>query len=213
MENSPVVSNQKIIMFVMFVFMAIMTSVMVYNFRIAAQTKATHSDEVLLFPQPREIKPFELLTQDNQRFSQDNLKDHWTLMFFGFTHCASVCPTTLAMIGKTYAALQQAYPTLQVVLVSLDPQRDTPDLVSHYARSFDNNFIGITGKLDEVRKLQSQLGVFSGVDPATEQSGAYQLQHTASIMLINPQGQWAGMFKFGMKPETFEKVFIETVKG
>lgn len=212
MQNTPVISNQKIIMFVMFVFAAIMTSVMVYHLRNQTVVTSANSNEALIFPDARDIKPFTLITADNQKFSLDNFKDHWTLVFFGFTHCASICPTTLSMISKTYSDLQREYPSLQVVLVSLDPDRDTPSVVTQYAQSYNSAFVGVTGKLEELRKLQSQLGIYSERTPNTT-DGNYQIEHTSSIMLINPKGQWAGMFKFGMNPTEFRQVFMESVKG
>ncbi|MBV9576224.1 MAG: SCO family protein, partial [Gammaproteobacteria bacterium] len=95
--------------------------------------------------------------------------------------------------------LHAQYPNLQVVLISVDPERDTPTSIAHYTQSFHPDFIGVTGKIVELRKLQSQLGIFAARDEAAGEQ--YQIQHTSSILLINPQGKWAGIFKFGMTPQ------------
>jgi protein SCO1/2 len=211
MQNSPVVSNQKIFMFVLFVCAAIVSSLFIFHLRNQPQSSAANADEAFIFPESRDIKPFKLMTANNQVFSQDTFRNHWTLVFFGFTHCAMICPTTLGMIGKTYANLQQQYPNLQVVMVSLDPERDTPEIVKHYAESYNPAFIGVTGKIDELRKLQSQMGIYSAKSE-TAADGTYQIQHTSSIMLVNPEGKWAGMFKFGLSPAEFERLFLENVK-
>src|SRR5436190_12152997 len=125
MQNTPSISTPKIIFLALLAFIVIMISVMVYHFHYQTQTKSIDNDEALLFPAAHELKNFKLLTTNDQIFSQADLKSHWTLMFFGFTRCASICPTTLTMISKVYVDLQHDYPTLQVVLVSLDPDRDT----------------------------------------------------------------------------------------
>jgi protein SCO1/2 len=133
-------------------------------------------------------------------------------MFFGFTHCSSVCPVTLEMMSKAYPELHQAFPDLQVVLVSLDPERDDKATLKKYTQSFHPDFIGISGKIESVRKLQGQLGVYSAPDSANAQNGDYQLQHTSSIMLISPEGRWVGMFKFGLPPEEFKQAVSNAIK-
>lgn len=208
MNNTQTISNSKIIAFVVFVFVAIMTSLFIY--RLSHPTKATTlaADAGSLFPAPRELNEFKLQASDSA-FTQKNLLNHWTLLFFGFTHCASVCPTTLDMMKRVYSELHTTYPNLQVVLVSLDPDRDTPADLASYTHTFNPDFIGVTGSIQELRKLQSQFGVFSARDDASGNN--YQLQHTASIMLINPQGQWAGLFRFGLNPQQFTQAFSAAV--
>lgn len=165
-----------------------------------------------IFPIGREINSFELMNANTEKFSKQNFLHHWTLVLFGFTHCSSVCPTSLEMLKKAYAILHPRYPTLQVVLVSLDPERDTPEKLAQYTHSFNENFIGVTGKIQEIRKLQGQLHVFSSRDPDTSGNN-YQLQHTSSIMLINPKGNWAGLFKFGLTPIEFANAFEESISA
>jgi protein SCO1/2 len=205
MKNTHTISNSKIIAFVVFVFAAIMTSLFVYRFSHPAVATTLSADAGSLFPAARDIKDFKLQQAEGQAFTQKNLLNHWTLLFFGFTHCASICPTTLDMLQRAYAELHTTYPDLQIVLVSLDPERDSPAELASYTHSFNADFIGVTGNLQELRKLQSQFGVFAARDNATGNN--YQLQHTASIMLINPKGQWAGLFRFGLNPQQFTQAF------
>ena len=209
MQRNPTISNSKIIAFVVFVCAALITSLFVYHTSHQIKQANLSNNAGLIFPVPRDIKNFELITANNQKFTENNLRNHWTLLFFGFTHCGSVCPATLDMMKRVYPDLHKTYPNLQVVLVSLDPERDTPDIVTKYATSFNPDFIGTTAKMDELRKLQSQFGVYSARD---ENSGSnYQLQHTPSIMFITPEGKWAGFFRFGMKPSEFNKAFAEGI--
>lgn len=210
MKTNATFSTNKIIMLVAFVSVALITSLFIFQLRYKPAPLQLSSDDGLIFPIARDIKAFELVTADNKKFTQQDFYDHWTLLFFGFTHCSNVCPTTLDMINRAYGPLQKKYPNLQVVLVSLDPARDTAETLAAYTRSFNPAFIGVSGELKDLRKLQSQLGVYSAPDTSTEGAN-YQIQHTSSIMLINPQGKWAGLFKFGMNPQQFAALVEESV--
>lgn len=209
-QNTPIVSINKIIFFVVFVSAALITSLFLFHLRQKPQVAALSTDIGMVFPVARDIKDFNLITANNQAFTQKNFYNHWTLLFFGFTHCASVCPTTLDTMSKAYVGLHALYPNLQVALVSLDPERDTPASLDNYTRAYQADFIGVTGKIQELRKLQSQLGVYSERDSAANTN--YQIQHTSSIMLVNPQGKWQGLFKFGLKPEQLAQAVTTSIE-
>lgn len=202
MTNTPTVAIHKIIFSVVFVCAAIMASLFIYHSRAKQLEPALSPDIGLIFSAPRDIKPFKLETANRHAFSEKDFYQHWTLLFFGFTHCAKVCPTTLDMMNRAYAELHPLYPNLQVALVSVDPERDTPESLAEYTKTYNSEFIGITGKIQELRKLQSQLGIYAARDNDTPAAN-YQIQHTSSILLINPQGKWAGLFKYGLKPDDF----------
>ncbi|EKD71341.1 MAG: Electron transport protein SCO1/SenC [uncultured bacterium] len=209
MQNNSIVSTNKIIFFVVFICAALITSLFVFRMTHQATAPTLSSDNVLIFPEPRDIKPFQLVTENNAIFTEKNFRDHWTLVFFGFTHCSNVCPTTFDMLKRAYVNLQPTYPNLQVVLVSLDPERDSADALAKYTKSFHPDFVGVTGKYAELRKLQGEFGIYS----AKESTGKnYQLQHTSSIILVNPRGQWSGLFKFGMTPDEFINVFKQSMQ-
>lgn len=207
--REPVIATYKIITFVVFVSAALITSLFVYHMSQQQKTAVVNDGNSMIFPVGRDINSLDLVNADGSNFTERNLRDHWTLIFFGFTHCSSVCPVTMEMMSKAYPNLQRDIPNLQVVLVSLDPERDDKATLTKYTHSYHADFIGVSGKIESVRKLQSQLGVFS----AREEGAAsnYQLQHTSSIMLVNPQGKWVGMFKFGMSPEAFSQTVKSSV--
>lgn len=196
---------------VAFISAAIMASLFFYRGLKPSPAPLLASNEGFVFPVAREIKTVELTTAANQSFKLANFYQHWTLLFFGFTHCADVCPTTLTLLNRTYSALKPTYPNLQVVLVSLDPERDNVLALATYVHTFNPEFIGATGSLPNLRKLQSQLGVFS-TKTIQAANGAYQIQHTASVLLINPQGKWAGAFNANLTPEQFIKAFKKSVQ-
>lgn len=205
MSNANKFSTQTIFTLLAFVCAAIMMSLFIFHLTHKPAPIKAASDNSLLFPVPRDIKEFSLVTSKEQPFTQQDLKHHWTLLFFGFTHCPNVCPTTLSMLSKAYEQLHNTYPDLRIVLVSLDPERDNTKALAEYTANFNPDIIGVSGKIQELRKLQSQLGIYS--ERNDEDNGTYTLQHTSSIMLINPQGQWVGMFKFGMNPAEFVAEF------
>ncbi|OGT36895.1 MAG: hypothetical protein A3F11_08940 [Gammaproteobacteria bacterium RIFCSPHIGHO2_12_FULL_37_14] len=209
MKNNSPITHQKIIFLIVFFCSALITSLFVYHLRHPSSPTTLPDDTGLIFPIARDIKPFKLTTADNHAFTEQGFRHHWTLLFFGFTHCSTICPTTLDMLKSAYIKLQPIYPDLQVVLISLDPSRDNANTLLAYTRSFHPDFIGATGQIQEIRKLQSQLGIFSTQDNSDT---SYQIQHTASILLINPQGKWAGLFKSGMNPEQFSKAFVESIR-
>jgi len=186
-----------------------MASVFVFHLRHQQIATALPNDDAILFPVGRDIKDFSLVA-GKEKFSQQDFLGHWTLLFFGFTHCATVCPTTFAMLNRAYEQLHATYPNLQVVLVSLDPDRDSPTQITQYAHSFNPNFIGITGKIQDIRKLQSQFGIFAARDDSI--TNDYQIQHTSSILLISPQAKWAGLFKYGLPPKQFVKAYKASVQ-
>lgn len=188
-----------------FICAAVMMSVLVFRLSHKSVPLQTASDKSMLFPEGRDIKDFSLVTSDEKPFTQQNLRQHWTLMFFGFTRCPNICPTTLNMLSKAYEKLHPTYPNLQVVLVSLDPERDSTNILAKYTASFSPDIMGVSGKIQELRKLQSQLGVYS--ERNETDNTTYTLQHTSSIFLISPQGKWVALFKYGMSPTTFVNEF------
>lgn len=210
MQNNQTVSLNKLIFFIVFICAALITSLFVFHWSQPSKQELANGD-VTLFPVARDVQAFTLTSADNQSFSQKNLLNHWTLLFFGFTHCASICPTTLDLLSRAYSQLHNTYPNLQIVLVSLDPERDTTATLKKYTTSFNPAFIGVTGKIQDLRKLQSQFGIFSARDNAN--SSDYQIQHTSSIMLINPQGKWAGLFRYGMNVKQLVAAYAQSMQN
>lgn len=203
-------STHKIIFFSSLVCTAIISALFVFYLSHRPHQVLLSTNDAVVFSVPRELKSFELNATNQQKFTEKNFYNHWTLLFFGFTHCAKVCPTNLDLMNRVYQNLINDYPNLQVVLISLDPDRDNLQTLTHYVQSFNPNFIGATGSIQSLHKLQSQLGIFSARDDS-QSTTDYQIQHTSSILLINPQGRWAGLFKYGLTKAAFIKSFKESV--
>lgn len=214
MQTNQTVSHNKIIVLVVFICASILTSLLVYRMshKTINELKVANGNSVI-FTAARDIKPVELYVNANEKLPKSVFMHHWTLLFFGFTHCSSFCPTTLAMLDQVYNKLRVAHPDLQVVFVSLDPERDNLDTLHKYTQSFNPTFISATGSLQELRKFQSQLGIFSMREQGTtKHKKDYQMQHSASILLIDPHGKWAGMFNANIGTDEFISLFENNVK-
>lgn len=209
MATQQQISNNKIICFVVFICAAIMASLFVVRSRHGDTQPIIPEEQGLIFTAARDIKDFNLVRTDGTSFNKKELYGHWTLLFFGFSHCSSICPTTLDLLKRTYAILHPQFANLQVVFISLDPTRDNPATLNAYLQKFDSTFIGVSGKINEIRKLQSQLGIFAEL--STPQQKDYQFTHSAAILLINPHAQWAGLFKSTLQPKQLAKAFAESV--
>lgn len=152
-------------------------------------------ERATLLDAPRPLPAFSLIDQDERGFTRDRLRGAWTLMFFGFTHCPGVCPTTLATLAQARGKLADLSATDQprVVLVSVDPRRDTPGVLATYVTRFDPEFLGVTGSADSIAAMARELGVAALSGPPTG-DGNYMVEHTASIFLIDPSAALAAVF-------------------
>lgn len=150
--------------------------------------------EGLLWPDPPRIPPFSLQSAQGGTLGQADLQGRWTLLFFGFTHCPDVCPTTLATLKRASVGLQDFKPFAgqgQVLFVSLDPERDSLEKLAAYVGYFDPRFRAATGDEAALDALTRPLGVIRAKVP--DASGEYTLDHTASIFLIDPSLRVVGL--------------------
>jgi protein SCO1/2 len=146
----------------------------------------------LYYQQPRGIKPFELTDHHGQIFSKAQLKDKWSFVFLGYTSCPDVCPTTLQNLGFIYDQLKAIASNSQVLLVSVDPNRDTQEKLSQYIPYFNPEFIALRGEHGALFPFARNLGLMYAI---SDEGEGYLVDHSASIVLINPNGQIASIFK------------------
>lgn len=148
--------------------------------------------------QSRPISAFELTGTDGQTFDNDHLKGQWTMVFFGFTNCGYVCPTTMAELGKTYRLIKEKNikPAPKVVMISIDPARDSLEKLKNYVHSFDVNFYGARGSQDKIKHMTREMGVvYTKVLPKQDQSSDnYDIQHSGAIIVFNPKGELNAFF-------------------
>lgn len=140
--------------------------------------------------QPRAVSDFQLTDDRGHPFTAHELRGKPSLVFFGFTHCPDVCPTTLAKLAQVKKNLSIA--GLQVLFVTVDPQRDTPTAVGTYAHAFDPEFIGLTGDPKAIEKMTSAFGVAAfRVDLP---GGDYTMDHSAAVFLVDARARIVGIF-------------------
>ncbi len=140
------------------------------------------------------LKSFQLVDQNNNSFVAEDFQGHWNLVFFGFTHCPDICPTTLSQLAIASKRLQPSTgrEPLRVVLVSVDPERDTPAVIAPYVAHFGDNVIGVTGSVDETAKLARSLGAF--YQKVAMGDDEYSVDHSAAIVVVNPHGEFQALF-------------------
>lgn len=162
-----------------------------------------------LLDKPREIRPFMLTGIDNRPFSNGNLQGQWTLFFFGFTHCASMCPTAMAELGKMYRLLDDngVKPLPRVVMISLDPKRDTLETLGAYVKAFDIQFFGASGSEESIHAMTREMGIayVKITDKGAENMKNYNIEHTGTVILLNPQGKLSAFFTMPHQAELLAK--------
>jgi len=141
-------------------------------------------------PEARVVPDFNLVDTHGKPMTSAGLRGHPTLVFFGFTHCPDVCPTTLALLASVQK--QAAIPALKVALITVDPERDTPEQLGAYIASFGGDFIGLTGSAPEIVKATKGFGVAAArVDLP---GGNYTMDHSATVFALDSLGRIVAIF-------------------
>jgi len=149
---------------------------------------------VILLPQSRNVPDLKMVDQDGQPVSLGSLKDKWTLLFFGYTFCPDICPTTLAQLRQIKSELpNEAVDKLRIVLVSVDPNRDTPQQLKTYLGYFDKQFMGLTAPVDSIQKLANAVSI--PFIPADTSKPNYTVDHSGNLALLGPDGTQRGFIR------------------
>ena len=160
-------------------------------------------EHALVLPAPNPVPEFALLNQHGESIDQTVFEGQWDLVFFGFTNCPDVCPTTLQVLAAAKKTLadngQSRLP--RIVLVSVDPERDTPEVLGQYVDYFGEGNLGITGTLTEITRLTSGLGIYFEKQPSDDEN--YAVDHSAAVLVINPDGGFGALFSGPHVAENF----------
>ena len=164
------------------------------------------------FDNTRQIPPFELIRHDGGALTNDSLQGHWTLVFLGFTHCPDICPTTLAQM-KVAQQQWEAIPAdkrPRVLFVSVDPERDTPEITGKYAHAFHPDTIAATGSVPELEQFARGLSLVFMKQPPDDlsQPNRYAVDHSAALAVLDPQGRMAGVIQPPLEPAKIAADFI-----
>jgi protein SCO1 len=143
---------------------------------------------------------FQLESGNGRQVSLHDFQGKLVMLFFGFTNCNDICPATLAILSQINAQLGVQAAQLQVIYITVDPQRDTPQVIQENATKFDPSFIGLSGNLDELQKTWAAYGVYREIDPTAALSGDYEVTHSDRLYLIDTQGGLFLSYDYGTPP-------------
>lgn len=151
-------------------------------------------DATVLAP-PARLETFELTAHTGSPFTPESLEGKWTFMFFGYTNCPDICPTTLDTLTRMDRIITErgSGAKRQVVFVSVDPERDTVERLSQYVPYFDPSYIGVTGRRADINRFTRRLGILH-VRVEEEGNENYLVNHSTSILLLNPDGDLRALF-------------------
>lgn len=159
--------------------------------------------------------PFQLVAQDGQPITEKAFQDKPTALFFGFTHCPEVCPTTLFELNGWLHQVDPDGTRLNGFFVSVDPERDTPELLGQYVSNVTDRVKGISGPPEKVNEMIKGFKVYAKKVPVDEKdpNGDYTMDHTASVFLLDNGGRFAGTIAYGENPDTAIKKLENLIKG
>lgn len=166
------------------------------------------------YPEPRPIEPIDLIDSRGQIFGLEQLQDQWDLLFFGFTHCPDICPATLAQL-KTLQDMVEGHgeQAPRVTLISVDPERDTPEKMQAYVRHFSPDFRAATGSHDALGALTRNIGVAYFVEEHEDGAAWYNVDHSARVFLVNPEGRLVGLFSPPLDLEAMALDLVELIEN
>lgn len=171
-------------------------------------SRPTAPEHATRLPEPMPLPEFSLTDQDGNPVDRDYFRGHWTMVFFGFTHCPDICPATLQVMSAARQRLAEENSDAvlpEILLISVDPDRDTIDLLKQYVGHFGEAVSGATGSLEELQKLTTPIGIFfkKVMTGGTNNDADYQVAHSAQIIVIDNEGRYAAVFG---APHTVEKL-------
>ena len=156
-----------------------------------------------VLPAPAPLPEFELMNHNGDLFGTDAFKGRWSLVFFGFTNCPDICPVALQQMVVARRRMAEANPELKlpdIVFVSVDPGRDSADVLAQYVGGFGSTVTGVRGDPDELRKLTGAIGIFFAVSPGVDE---YSVAHSAAVIVINENAEFHALFSAPYDIDTF----------
>jgi protein SCO1/2 len=166
---------------------------------------------VIILPQPREIAEFELVDTHGDPFTLERLRGAWSFIFFGFTNCPDICPTSMSVLAQAERQLQQTNPEAAAhfngVLVTVDPDRDDPKTLGEYVGAFSARFVGVAGSVEDTAEFALQLSVGFSRMPSDSVQGEYSVDHSSQIVIVNPSGHYHGFIKMPHQADTVAQAF------
>jgi protein SCO1 len=188
----------------------------VIGWRLGKNTVVHPPEEIedYLFWQAKNLTDFKLIGANSKTLGLNDLKGKWSFIYFGYTHCPDVCPLTMGVLGQAFKLLEKypaAFQEIQGIFISVDPKRDTPELLKEYVSYFNNKFTGVTGDTAQLDAFARQMSALYTIDPTVSQKPGetYLVNHNSTIFLVDPQGRIYGRFPAPQAPQEIAEVFIK----
>ncbi len=164
-----------------------------------------------LIEPPRNLGTFNLVDSNGKEFLPGDFQGKWNLLFFGFTFCPDICPITLSMLSRTEKGLDiKDQEKIRIFLVTVDPDRDSPEQLKVYLENFSEKFIGLTGGLDQIYNFATSVNApFNPISNSKDPN--YTVDHTGSIVLIDPEGNYAGFFRAPHNQDNVKKAILDII--
>jgi len=160
----------------------------------------------------RNLGSFILIDTDDNEFLPKNFEGKWNVLFFGFTFCPDICPITMSMLASIEKGMKlEEHDKVRIFMVTVDPERDKPDQLRTYLKNFSDNFTGLTGGLDQIYNFATKVNApFFPISKSPDPY--YTVDHTGSIVVIDPNGSYAGFFRAPHIKENIEKAISDLLK-
>lgn len=155
----------------------------------------------VLYDPPQTAFDFQLLTSEDRPVNLSDYRGEIVLLFFGYTSCPDVCPTTLAFLRQVYTDLGDQADGVQVIYITVDPDRDTPQRVQNYAAIFHPDFVGLSASQAALEPVWQAYGVYREIDDTSGSAAGYLVTHSARLYLIDPGGSLLLSYAYGTPPE------------
>jgi len=160
----------------------------------------------------RDLGSFNLIDSNEKEFLPQDFEGKWNVLFFGFTFCPDICPITMRMLSRIEKEIDsQELDKIRIFLVTVDPVRDNPNQLKIYLKNFSENFTGLTGGLDQIYNFATRVNApFTPINNSKDPY--YTVDHTGSIVLIDPDGNYAGFFRAPHNQDKIKKALLEIIR-
>jgi len=155
---------------------------------------------------------FSLIDQNGVARTQADYADKYKLVYFGFTYCPAICPTELSKMAEAYLALpKEVQQHLQPIFITVDPERDTPDVMKGYVSLFMPQLVGLTGSIDQVEEVKKSFKVYAAKVPDENDPESYTMDHTSLIYFLSPENEPLAFFKTGDSSDVLKERILSVI--
>ncbi len=202
------------------IFSIAIVGLMIYSFYIIPLQKNYYAHHVSIkgvyLLKPIQIEKIEMIDHQGRAFTNNHLKGHWSLLFFGFAHCQIICPMTLSSLNTFYQEIEKKLPKKdlpQVIFITIDPERDTIDKLGSYIGQFNKKFIAARASIEQTISIANEFHItFNKIQTDGKDNASYQLNHSPEVVLINPSAEIQAYFSFPLKPSQLAKDYLAIIK-